>query len=47
LARRVKARSGKEFDRNGRLVYLVISDSFTALAAGTWYLIVFVVSPFG
>jgi hypothetical protein len=38
--------SGKEFDRNGRLVYLVISDSFTALA-GTWYVIAFVVSPFG
>jgi hypothetical protein len=43
----LRARSGKEFDRNGRLVYLVISDSFTALAAGTWYVIAFVVSPFG
>ena len=43
----LEAWSGKESDRKGRLVYLVISDSFTALAAGTWYLIAFVVSPFG
>jgi hypothetical protein len=39
--------SGKESDRNGRLVYFFISDSFTALAAGPWYVTAFVVSPFG
>jgi hypothetical protein len=39
--------SGKEADRAERLVYLLIAVSFTALAAGAWYALAFVVSPFG
>jgi hypothetical protein len=39
--------SGKEADRGERLVYLLIAVSFTALAAGAWYALAFVVSPFG
>jgi hypothetical protein len=38
---------GKESDRGERLVYLLIAVSFTALAAGAWYALAFLVSPFG
>ena len=39
--------SGKEADRGERLVYLLIAVSFTAMAAGAWYALAFLVSPFG
>ena len=39
--------SGKEADRGGRLIYLLIACAFTALAAGAWYALAFVVRPFG
>jgi hypothetical protein len=39
--------SGKEADRGERLVYLLIAVSFTAMAAGAWYTLAFVVRPFG
>jgi hypothetical protein len=39
--------SGKEADRSERLVYLLIAVSFSALAAGAWYALAFVVRPFG
>jgi predicted MFS family arabinose efflux permease len=39
--------SGKEADRNERLVYLFIASIFTALAASPWYALTFVVRPFG
>ena len=39
--------SGKEANRNARLVYLAIASIFTALAAGAWYALSFVVRPFG
>ena len=39
--------SGKETDRNERLVYLFVAVSFTALAVGAWYSLAFVVRPFG
>jgi hypothetical protein len=39
--------SGKDADRSERLIYLFIAGAFTALAAGTWYALAFVVSPFG
>ncbi len=39
--------SGKEASRSERLVYLLIAVSFTAMAAGAWYALAFVVGPFG
>ena len=39
--------SGKGVNRNERLVYLFIAGIFTALAAGAWYALAFVVRPFG
>jgi asparagine N-glycosylation enzyme membrane subunit Stt3 len=39
--------SGKEVHRVENLVYLLIAGAFTALAAGAWYALAFVVSPFG
>jgi hypothetical protein len=39
--------SRKEVKRNERLVYLFIADIFTVLAAGAWYVLAFVVRPFG
>jgi hypothetical protein len=39
--------TGKEADRGERLVYLLIAVSFTAMAAGAWYTLAFVVRPFG
>ena len=39
--------SGKEADRYARLVYLFVACTFTAVAAGAWYALSFVVSPFG
>jgi hypothetical protein len=39
--------SGKEANRGERLVYVLIAVSFTALAAGAWYALAFVVRPFG
>ncbi len=39
--------SSKEADRGERLVYLFIAGSFTTMAAGSWYALAFVVSPFG
>ncbi len=39
--------SGKETNRNERLVYLFIAGVFTMLAAGTWYALAFVVRPLG
>jgi hypothetical protein len=40
--------SGKEAtDRGERLVYLLIACAFTVMAAGSWYTLAFVVSPFG
>ena len=41
------ALSGKEADRDERLVYLLIACAFTVMAAGSWYTLAFVVSPFG
>ena len=37
--------SGKEAHAGERLVYLLIAVSFTAMAAGAWYALAFVVSP--
>ena len=39
--------SGKEADRNERLVYLFIASIFTMLAADACYALTFVVRPFG
>ena len=39
--------SGKEADRNERLVYLFIAAIFTVMAAGSWYALAFVARPFG
>jgi hypothetical protein len=39
--------SGKEANRNERLVYLFIGGIFTVMAAGAWYALAFVVRPFG
>jgi ABC-type Co2+ transport system permease subunit len=39
--------SGKEADRNERLVYLFIAAIFTVLAAGAWCALAFVARPFG
>ncbi len=39
--------SGKESDRGEGLIYLLIAGAFTALAAGAWYALAFVVRPFG
>ena len=39
--------SGKEADRNERLVYLFIAAIFTVMAAGSWYALAFVVRPVG
>ena len=39
--------SGKEGNRNERLVYLFVAGVFTVLAAGAWYSLAFVVRPFG
>ena len=39
--------SGKEANRNERLVYLFLASVFTALAVGAWYALAFVVRPFG
>ncbi len=39
--------SGKESDRSEGLIYLLIAGAFTALAAGAWYALAFVVRPFG
>jgi hypothetical protein len=39
--------SSKEINRNERLVYLFIASIFTVLAASTWYVLAFVVRPFG
>lgn len=41
------AYSGKEAGRGERLAYLLIAGGFTALAAGAWYALAFVVRPFG
>ena len=41
------AYSGKEANRNERLVYLFIACAFALLAAGAWYALAFVVRPFG
>jgi asparagine N-glycosylation enzyme membrane subunit Stt3 len=38
--------SGKEADRGKRLIYLLVAGAFTALAAGAWYALAFVVRPF-
>ena len=37
--------STKEANRHERLVYLFIAAIFTALAAGAWYALAFVVRP--
>ncbi len=48
LARRVRAWfSGKETNRNERLVYLFIAGVFTVVTAGARYSLAFVVRPFG
>ncbi len=39
--------SGKEADRNERLVYLFIATIFTVMAACSWYVLAFVARPFG
>ncbi len=39
--------SGKEANRNERLVYLSIAGIFTVMAAGAWHALAFVVCPFG
>ena len=39
--------SGKEAGRGEGLIYLLIACAFTALAAGAWYALAFVVRPFG
>ena len=39
--------SGKETNRNERLVYLFIAGVFTVMATGAWYFLAFVVRPFG
>ena len=39
--------SSKEANRNERLVYLFIAGAFTVLAAGAWYVLAFMVLPFG
>jgi hypothetical protein len=39
--------SSKEPDRNERLVHLFIAGIFTVLAAGAWYVLAFIVGPFG
>ena len=39
--------SGKEANRDERLVYLFVAGVFTALAVGAWYSLAFVVRPFG
>ena len=39
--------SGKEVNRDERLVYLFLAGVFTVLAAGAWYSLAFVVRPFG
>jgi hypothetical protein len=39
--------SGKEANRNERVVYLFIACTFTVMAAGAWYALAFVVRPFG
>lgn len=39
--------SGKQADRGKRLIYLLIACAFTAMAAGSWYALAFVVRPFG
>ena len=39
--------SGKETNRNERLVYLFIAGDFTVVATGAWYSLAFVVRPFG
>ena len=38
--------SGKETNRNEKLVYLFIVGVFTVMATGTWYSLAFVVRPF-
>jgi hypothetical protein len=43
----LRAWSGKEADRNERLVYLFIAAIFTVMAAGAWYALAFVARPFG
>ena len=39
--------SGKEANRNERLVYLFIAGVFTVMATGARYFLAFVVRPFG
>ena len=39
--------SGKETNRNEKLVYLFIAGVFTVMATGAWYSLAFVVRPFG
>ena len=39
--------SGKENNRNEKLVYLFIAGVFTGMATGAWYSLAFVVRPFG
>ena len=43
----LEAWSTKEANRNERLVYLFIAGAFTVLAAGAWYVLAFMVLPFG
>ncbi len=38
--------SGKEAGRGEGLIYLLIAGALTALAAGAWYVLAFVVRPF-
>lgn len=42
----LEAWSGKEAGRGEGLIYLLIACAFTALAAGAWYTLAFVVRPF-
>ena len=39
--------TSKEANRDQRLVYLFIAGTFTVLAASAWYVLAFVVRPFG
>ena len=38
--------SGKGASRDEGLIYLLLACAFTALAAGAWYALAFVVRPF-
>jgi hypothetical protein len=43
----LEAWSTKEANRLERLAYLFIAGIFTGVAVGAWYLLAFVVRPFG